>query len=110
MKKLLTKSPFCASELYCDNVCYHRLTRVIKDSEELSYTTVKSKPRIAKGIKLYCQECNFVVASDSENEISNSDIRITKEKNKFYYELLQIQREGHLPLFCSATIITNDCS
>ena len=108
MKKLLTKCPFCGSSLYCDNVCYRRLTRVMKDNGELSYTTVKRKPQIAKGIKLYCPKCNFTVTSDSENEISNSDISIAKEKDKFYYKLLQIQKEGHLPLFCSATIVTND--
>lgn len=88
VKKLLTKCPFCGSSLYCDNVCYRRLTRVMKDNGELSYTTVKGKPQIAKGIKLYCPKCNFTVTSDSENEISNSDIRIVKEKDKFYYELL----------------------
>lgn len=88
MKHILTKCPICGGKIYHDTLNQYALRRFFKKDGELSKRIKKVDYGTLEAEIICCSECDFSTNAEFKGEIPYSNIEISIQDDKYYWENL----------------------
>lgn len=93
MKKLLTKCPICGAKLYHDTLRQYAVRQFFKKDGELSKRVTKVDYGTYEVGIICCSECDFSTNAEFKGEPPHSNIKISVQDDKYYWENLDEANE-----------------
>lgn len=88
MKYLLTKCPICGAKLYHDTLKQYTVRQFFKKDGELSQRSKKIDYGTFEARIICCSECDFSTTAELKGEPPHSNIKISVQDDKYYWENL----------------------
>lgn len=88
MKYLLNKCPICGAKLYHDTLRQYAVRQFFKKDGELSQRSKKIDYGTFEAGIICCSECDFSTTAELKGEPPHSNIKISVQDDKYYWENL----------------------